>query len=303
MVVGVTRSADELPTVALTEVATLDVAAPSGLVIDDEGALCVVADDELTLRRYGSDGRPRGRVTLFAGDAPLPEEPAARKRRKPDLEALARLPGGRLLALGSGSTAARRRGALVEPDGAVRVVALGPLYDALAARLPELNIEGATVAGGVLLLFQRGNGAGAASAVVRLTLAAVEEALARGAPLDASMIDAVAVVELGALAGCALGFTDATPLDRSDGRVLFAAAAEGGGSTYDDGAVTGSVLGLLEPDGRARLIARLAPVAKIEGIALAPDGRRLYAVADPDDPRARSPLYEATLDAVALRPE
>lgn len=214
--------------------------------------------------RYDQRGVPRGRIALFSGEE-LPSEPSARKRLKPDLEALARPPGGRLLALSSGSTAARRRGVVV--DGArVRTIDIGPLYDALGVRLPSLNIEGAAVVDGELLLFQRGNGAGAESAVVRLDMTATEAALSHRR-LDGALVRTIDAVELGPLGGCGLAFTDATPL--GDGRVLFAAAGESGGSTYDDGAVSGSVLGLLERDGTTRLLGRLVPAdgspVKIEG--------------------------------------
>jgi hypothetical protein len=102
--------------------------------------------------------------------------------------------------------------------------------------------------------------------------------------------DAVCLVSDDEAALCPLAFTDAAPLP--DGRLLFSAAAEAGGSTYHDG---GSALGVLGPDGRAQIVGRFVPSLKIEGIAPTADGR-LYAVADPDDPDARAPLHLAPLD-------
>ncbi len=82
---------------------------------------------------------------------------------KMDLEACALLPDGRLIALGSGSTAARERIVVVTPDDGVRVVEGAATYAQLRARGDssgsELNLEGAVVVDGVLRLFQRGNGA------------------------------------------------------------------------------------------------------------------------------------------------
>ena len=54
------------------------------------------------------------------------EEASGTKALKPDLEAAVALPGGAVLALGSGSTAARMRSVLVAPDG----VAVGGRPDA-----------------------------------------------------------------------------------------------------------------------------------------------------------------------------
>jgi hypothetical protein len=108
-------------------------------------------------------------------------------------------------------------------------------------------------------------------------------------------------VSLGTLDGVPLGFTDASPLP--DGRLLFAAAAEAGGSTYEDGAATGSVLGVLDCDSaRVQAQRRLATTDKIEGLhaSVAGDRLRLYLVADGDDRTLRAPLYGATLPLAAL---
>src|SRR5258705_4038133 len=68
----------------------------------------VVADDELHLGVFNAaDNAPGGLLRLFDGE--LPDEKAARKKHKPDLEAIVQLPPfgdfekGALLALGSGS--------------------------------------------------------------------------------------------------------------------------------------------------------------------------------------------------------
>ncbi|MFP2926764.1 DUF6929 family protein, partial [Pyxidicoccus sp. 3LG] len=92
------------------------VSAASGLVRAGEW-LYVVADDALHLAVFPMRGDAPGRsVRLFEGV--LPEEPKARKAAKPDLEVLCRVgpltgaPHGALLALPSGSTEVRRRGAV-----------------------------------------------------------------------------------------------------------------------------------------------------------------------------------------------
>src|SRR5262245_61762447 len=95
--------------------------AASGLVKTGE-FFYVVADDEYHLGVFPVEGNAPGRlIRLFAGT--LPFETAARKKRKPDLEALAYLPAScglasdALLCIPSGSTANRHTGALLMLDG------------------------------------------------------------------------------------------------------------------------------------------------------------------------------------------
>jgi hypothetical protein len=277
----------------LTKIADLDVSAASGLVALEDG-LYVVMDDEVFVACYGFDGQPRRRGRLFEGK--LSEEAAARKREKPDLEALTALPDGRLLALGSGSTAARMRGALIEPAGgfSVRVIDLSPLYEALQTQLPELNIEGAAVHADRLWLAQRGNGAAGINACVELDLDAALASLEHDSAIAASPLLAVHSLALGEIAGVALGLTDLAA--HPSAGLLFSAAAEAGGSTYEDGACAGSVVGLLSAACKVRASVGLTPNCKVEGIAV--DARfpnTLWLVADPDDRGSQAPLFRAAL--------
>src|SRR5690606_20145834 len=80
---------------------------------------------------------------------------------KMDLEACVGLPDGRLVAFGSGSNSARETLVVWTPGGHAELVHAAELY--ARWRVPafagsELNLEGAVVAAGGLLLFQRGNG-------------------------------------------------------------------------------------------------------------------------------------------------
>ena len=172
------------------------------------------------------------------------------KALKMDLEACITLPDGRLVALGSGSTAARERVVIVDPSGDVRLLNAQALYAALHARPDftgsELNIEGATVVDHELLLFQRGNGAPRdgllpVNAVGRMDLAAFVGFLDGG---PAPVLRDVSQVDLGQARGVPFGFTDACTLP--DGRVAFLAGAEDSPDTYRDGQVVGCRFGLLD---------------------------------------------------------
>lgn len=282
---------------SLPLVRLLDLAAASGLV-RLHGHFFVVGDDDLHLHAYPDQG-PARRFPLRSGE--LPRDPAARKRSKPDFEALCAWPGDHLLALGSGSTAARRSGVLVHVSPDMSSVtctefSLAPLHEALAARVPALNLEGAALWGDDLVLLQRGNGVGNLSALIRLDRAGVAAALRTGAAWTAELVRDVTPLELGAAGDTAYAPTDATPLP--DGGLLLAVAAEASADTYADGVCRGSALVRLDPPHRIAWLRALPGDAKIEGICLTPeDGRvRLHLVADPDDPNARSPLFTVLLD-------
>ena len=250
-------------------------AAASGLVVRGE-RLYVVADDEVALGIFDMHGR--GTLVPLADDE-LPLEHAERKAAKPDLEALAELPDGALLALGSGATERRDRGWLWS-DGEVRELQLSAVYDVLRERFAELNVEGAAVAGDRLWLAQRGNGAAGENALVELDV-------------GLKTLRGVTPYDLGDVGGVPLTFSDLAPL--ADGRLLFCAVAEDSGSTYHDGPCVAAGIGVLDPrERRVHAFDLLPEPLKVEGVASAPDGT-LLAVADADDAAVAAPLLRGSL--------
>lgn len=274
--------------------------AASGLVAAGD-RLYVVADDRGELGAFPRQGGGPGRLLPGLEQPAPPEDPAERKARKADLEALVVLPGGGLLALGSGSTPARRGGVhwpAPEHDVAARAVDLRELHAALEGELADLNLEGACISDSHLVLAQRGNGAAGADALAVCALAPILAALAAQEPVPASALLAVLpVADLGTAAdGTRLALTDLAALP--DGRLLATAVAERGSSTYDDGACAGAAVALLGADGRVRRVEPLARPWKVEGILAAPRGDGtvdLLMCADPDDPGAIAPLLGTTL--------
>lgn len=270
----------------LQHLAQLQVSAASALVWH-AGELFLVADDNLLLQCYDLEGGFLAEHVLL--DEQWPQEARARKAIKADFEMLCQLPDGWVLALGSGSTAQRRRGVLWRP-GETRIVDLTPLYLALEQQIPQLNLEGAVVLGDQLLLAQRGNGEGASNALVSLDLSRVMAQLER-ASLGPECLQQIVPLELGQLDGVPLSITDLC-LDLQ-GHLLFSAAAEDTVSTYADGPCLGSVIGWLAK-GQVQALWPLAGTAKIEGICVVGDGS-LRLVNDPDDPAIRSCLYRLRL--------
>lgn len=284
----------------LRRIATLDVAAASGIALR-AGALYVIADDELDLAVYDPSGERLGRVALRPGA--LPDEHASRKAKKPDFEALLQLPDDSLLALGSGSTAQRARGAWVRFERElVRVepVDLSPLYDALATELSELNVEGGAVLHDTLFLASRGNGARGEDALIQLDLRDVRERLARDRVVAGSALSGIVRVALPELDGTPLSLTDLAP---AGDRLLFTAAAEASASTYHDGRCEGSALGSMTASGTIVRIARVEPSCKLEGLCVQPEsrGQRLWLVADADDRAQFAPLFQVDWSSHAER--
>jgi hypothetical protein len=216
-----------------------------------------------------------------------------------------------LLAFGSGSHENRESIALLSRQGErfeSRIAHVPAFYAALRA-LPdflssELNLEGALLRDDTLRLFQRSNGTGLAAdsraycATCDLSLA---ELLAHLTATDQAPVPTLGRVrryELGQAEQAQLTFTDAALLP--NGTVAFSASAESSPNAYDDGAVTGSALGLLVGE-TARLCPLLdergVPVReKVEGLAFAQaSSTRAYLVFDPDDHRTPATLAEVAL--------
>ena len=225
------------------------------------------------------------------------------KRLKPDLEAACEVlvdGAPAVLLLGSGSSAARMRAALVRRDDppTVAVADLSPLYglvaQALAIDMALVNFEGACRVGESLRWFNRGNlSAGVLSASVDLDLETLTAAvLGRGAAGDVR-VGRVQEYELGEAEGVGLAVTDAVAL--ADGRILLSTAAEDTPNAVDDGPVVATALALVD-DTSVLAVAALPEVDgephKVEGLVVletTDDGVRLLAVVDGDDPDAPSP--------------
>jgi hypothetical protein len=234
------------------------------------------------------------------------DDVAGNKHQKLDLEAAARLPDDRLVAFGSGASAAREKVVVVskrEPpslrDGAA-------LYRALRAEPAfcgsELNIEGAVVLGDQLLLLQRGNAAVRGTRKAVNALGALElESFVRW--LDGlgpvPPLSAITPFDLGDIGGTALGFTDAAVT--TDGRIAILACAEDSPDALTDGPVRGCRFGYFDPDADLRvtdvLEAGVRTQLKLEGIESRPgEPRRFDVVADRD-----LPLQPALIGRLTVR--
>lgn len=274
------------------------VASGSGLEVVGRHAV-VVADDlhHLALFDLADHEAPGRLVRTFPGE--LPAEHAARKARKPDIEAIALLPsadgaGAVLVGLPSGSRPNRTRGFVFDLDERAEFRAVeprrldaAPLLEELQRRIDgECNLEGAASLGDELVLAVRG--VAGANALARLDLAAAVAAIA-GGRLEPAGLRWVEPLELGDLDGVAFGITDLAVVD---GELLCTAAAEDTDNAYDDGEVVGSAVAWLTLGATAprRMLPLPRRVGKVEGVA-ADGAGDLLLVTDDDDPGRPARMY------------
>lgn len=280
--------------------------AASGMWVEND-TLYVVADDELELGVFDLQSEKPGRALgIIPGE--LPDDPAQRKKLKPDFESLTRLPAcsryphGALIALGSGSTELRKQGVLWpfvssgQLAEAPQLFSLQALYGPLEKEFADLNIEGLVIRGDSFKLWQRGNNLNPQSSVIEYRLDDLYALLDGQAGVVSIQPQRIEHHDLGLAEGVPLTFTDAFALD--DGRCLFTAAAENTDDSYRDGECVGAAVGVIGVDGQLQGIWPVQPVHKIEGISAKemPEGQlRVLLVTDADDPETPALLLETWL--------
>ena len=233
----------------------------------------VVADDEHHLGVFSADNhRCAGRL-LRLRRGTLPLDKAARKRRKPDFEALLALPPfgtyqhGALFALGSGSKPNRRGSVLLalNADGSTRgpprPIGLMNWFTRLQREFREVNLEGAFIDGEHIGLLQRGNKGNRRNALIRIALAPVLDAIAKKRAVPVPKLVDVTDFSLGAVDDVPLCFTDGAALPA--GGFVFTAVAEATEDSYADGECVGAAIGIIDRDDR--LACFVATRAEVEG--------------------------------------
>ncbi len=275
------------------------VSAASGLVqIGD--FLHVIADDELTIATFNrsAPNQPGRLLTLLPGR--LSDKPKARKREKPDWEALLLLPAnpayphGALMAFGSGSTERRQQAVVIGLDadgsltGEVTTYSVAGFYGAVARKLDELNVEAVFLRGDRIHFVSRGNRSHPISTVVSCETQAWFAWLTDPArPLPAMTLTSI---KLPSLDDVVASVSDAVAL--TDGW-LATAIAEATDDSYHDGACVGAALARF--DDKHRLVGwwPLAERVKVEGLVIA--GSELLLVNDPDDASVPAELFSCPL--------
>lgn len=259
------------------------ISAASGLVVHDNKIL-VISDDENFIGIYNFESQTGQKSVLFK--EVLPNDKLLRKKQKGDFEALVHLTHlKKLLVIPSGSTTNRMRGALLFENGDfAQEISFAPLYKILGEQIKEINIEGGIAFDDELWLFQRGNGVENKNALIFLNLTDFLNA----SPLNPRILD----VSLGNFHQVPLSFTDAT---KAEHVILFLAVAEDSQSTYLDGTVVGSVLGVMNQSGEILDTMTLDTNSKPEGLSYNALNKCFYLVTDDDNPHHPASLFKGEL--------
>lgn len=227
------------------------IAAPSGLLYS-QNVLFVISDSSQFLYQYDIAKK----ILL---KFPLVKEAKENiiKENKPDLESITQY-GNQLIMLGSGST--NQRNTMFTLDlgsDTLQSQDLSILYHKLknvgSFSDDQLNIEGAIYAHQTMLLFQRGNSKNSRSGI--FIVPNHQEDGIRFVPISLPTLDDIETT-----------FTDAILVGDT---IYFLACAENTTSTYEDGEVLGTILGVMHaPTFEIIEVHLLSEHQKFEGITL-----------------------------------
>jgi hypothetical protein len=227
------------------------IAAPSGLLYT-QNVLFIISDSSSFLYQYDLKKEVLLKFPLL-NDA----KENITKAEKLDLESITQH-GNQLLLFGSGSTPQRNTMFTLHLENdTLQSQDLSTLYQKLrevgSLSDQQLNIEGAIYAHNTMLLFQRGNSKNGKNGIFIIPNQQ-EEAL-QFIPLALPSLDDVETT-----------FTDAILVGET---IYFLASAEKTDSTYDDGVVLGSILGIMHaPTFEIIEIHLISEDQKFEGITL-----------------------------------
>lgn len=240
-------------------------------------------------------------------------------------DALRRFPHGLLLIAGSGgmSWGGTRRSLCViysmdekgHISGLPAKISLEGLHEFLEDNVRgELNIEGICVHGPHIILAQRGNSFDdtnqpAPNVLIRLSLAYVLQSMYTDLMVSQCELEDVTEYDLGHATlekdgrsyEVKLDFTDIDSVEDDDrNRLVFTAAAEATGEAAIDGVIAGSVVGVIDAEGRIENIYPLADrTIKLEGINglynESTGSIDLLLVSDADNPAVPAPLMAARI--------
>ena len=227
------------------------VGSASGLIYY-QNVLFIISDNSTFLYQYVIDKELLLKLPLVENA----QENIA-KKDKLDLEAITHI-GNQIFIFGSGSTAQRNSMfSLHLENDALQKNDLSELYHSLRelAKLKEdeLNIEGAICVEKTMLLFQRGNALNSKNGIFIV-------------PDVTTFVKQFVPISLPKIGNIEVSFTDAILVENF---IYFLATAEDTISTYEDGAVLGSLIGKMERDTFEVMETQIiSTTQKFEGITL-----------------------------------
>jgi len=236
----------------LTFLTIQGIGAASGIVYHDD-SLYIISDNSGYLFEQKLDTNQLIKHSLIADTSVNIE-----KKRKPDFEAIT-LKENELHVFGSGSTSNRNKKVVYSINSQkITEIDFTKTYQELKRIAhfsdDDLNIEGVLYYEDDLYLFQRGNGLTAKNGVFKISKAQ-EKFNYQFYPITLPKIKHVET-----------SFTDAIVIDH---KFYFLAAAEDTISTYEDGEVLGTIMGIMNPESfEVEKFIQLSPTHKLEGLTL-----------------------------------
>lgn len=209
----------------------IGIGSASGLLYQKD-SLYIISDNSTYLYEYSILNQKLSKIALV--DYAQENIP---KQDKPDFESII-MQKEHIAVLGSGSTETRNMVALYHPEQKkTKIRSMVPVYSQIKLQNNfkdnELNIEGFISNGKFTYYFQRGNGQDGKNGIF------YNERKDEMKIPDYKYI----AVDLPKINNVPATFTDATLVD---GKIYFLAAAENTTSTYEDGEVLGSLIGIID---------------------------------------------------------
>lgn len=258
------------------------VGAASGLSYEND-RLFIVSDNSNYLYEYHIESKALNRHLLLDMDG---QNEQVKKKQKLDLEAIAPHKGTYYL-FPSGSEPNRIAQFAIDPNDFSQISQndVGDLYTNLRKTFhiseEDFNIEGAVFHQDTLLLFNRGNGPNEMNGIIKV----LEK--------EEGISPTFTPITLPRINGQPAGFTDATLVD---GKIFFLAAAEAGKSSYYDGEISGSQVGIIDLISLTLEKAEtISSDIKFEGITLYRDSPSEYVFLlcdDPDNDENKSTIHQ-----------
>jgi hypothetical protein len=231
----------------------LGIGATSGLVFEND-SLFLISDSSSFLYEYNFSSKQLDKIKLFENS-----QESIIKKDKPDFESIIKI-GDSILVFGSGSTEKRMiLGSYnTKTKKSVRTdltQLFKKIFDSTGGDKENINIEGVVNYQKKWFLFQRGNGSASQNGVFVLNES-------YETPNEIDFVPVVLPKEKNVYAT----FTDAVLVDH---KVYFLAAAEDSNSTYEDGVVVGSWVGILNLENfEVELVEKITDHHKFEGITV-----------------------------------
>lgn len=253
-------------------------------IISRNNKLYIISDDSDILYIYDLKIHKLSKKSLCENGALSEHLP---KSEKSDFEAIAYFKN-HFYIFGSGSSFNRNKLVIIsEKDYSLQIENLTDFYRRLKTDSgindENFNIEGAVILQDVLLLFQRGNGPNKTNGIFKVQ---------NWCDQQEEIIEFISIA-LPSTGNSAFTFTDAIYLDQ---KIYFVSAAEASNSTYDDGEILGSMIGIINPTTleveKTQIISSSHKFEGLTFISRKGSFKNFLICEDPDDDEVSAGIYE-----------